>query len=440
MTAPSIFERESARLEAVEPITQIGRVRRVVGLVAECEGVALPVGAGVRIHPQQGRPLEGEVVGFRDDVALVMPLGELRGVARFDRVESILSISRMPVSDELLGRVIDSRGHVLDGGPEIFPSDHYPLHAAAPDPMSRERITEPLPTGVRAIDGLTTIGRGQRVGLFSGSGVGKSILMGIVCRNTEADVAVVGLVGERGREVREFIEKDLGPEGLKRAVVVVETSDRPALLRTRAPFAATAVAEYFRDRGHDVLLLMDSITRTAIAQREIGLSVGEPPATRGYPPSAFALMPRLLERAGRTHEGSITGIYTVLVEADDMNEPISDTARSILDGHVWLSRSLAQRGQYPAVDPLASVSRLMIDVVPAEHMEMANRTRASMAAYRDAEDMISIGAYAKGSNPSIDSAIALHDPITAFLKQGIAEKVSYADTVKKLKDVFAAKK
>jgi FliI/YscN family ATPase len=301
--------------------------------------------------------------------------------------------------------------------------------------MSRPRIDAALATGVRAVDAFLTSGRGQRVGIFSGSGVGKSTLMGMCARGTSADVSVVALVGERGREVREFVERDLGPAGLKRSVVVVETSDRPALLRARAPFAATAVAEFFRDEGRDVLLLMDSLTRLANAQREVGLSAGEPPATKGYPPSVFALLPRLLERAGRSELGSITGFYTVLVEGDDAQEPVADAARAILDGHVWLSRDLAQRGQYPAVDVLASVSRLMRDVVPAEHREAAARLRALLAAHRDAEDLIHVGAYVKGSSPEIDLAIAARPELLAFLRQDAGETAPFETTRSALLDL-----
>jgi flagellum-specific ATP synthase len=434
-----LFQTERDTVGQTDPIAQVGRVRRVAGLAAEVEGAALPVGAGVRIRRRSGGDVPGEVVGFRDDVLFVMPLGDLRGVARFDPVHSTTAAQRIGVSEQTLGRVIDSFGRPLDEGPPILPERFVPLYRGAPPPMERPRITEPLPTGIRAIDGLATLGRGQRVGLFSGSGVGKSILLGMIARNTEADVTVLALVGERGREVRDFVEKDLGSEGRRRAVVVVETADRPALLRVRAPFAATAVAEYFRDRGLHVLLLMDSITRAAMSQREIGLSIGEPPATRGYPPSVFALFPRLMERAGPAPRGSITGIYNVLVEADDMNEPISDAVRGILDGHLWLSRALAERAQYPAVDPLASISRLMIDVVGPAHLEAAARLKGHLAVYRDAEDMISIGAYAKGSNPRIDEAIERNSPTIEFLKQGIREKVTYAETVERLQKIAAPK-
>ncbi len=419
-----IFDRCLRQVAEFEPARLHGRVIQAVGLVVQCEGLALPVGAVCEVRTAGGEAVRGEVVGFRGDIALLMPLGELRGVRRGDEVVCLSTSQRIPVGRGLLGRVIDSQGNPIDGGPPIAVERMNPLHARAPHPLGRPRILEPLGTGVRAIDALHTCGKGQRVGLFSGSGVGKSVLMGMCARYTAAEVAVVALVGERGREVREFIEKDLGPEGLKRSVVVVETSERPALLRVRAPFAATAVAEYFRGEGADVLLMMDSITRMANAQRESGLSAGEPPATKGYPPSVFAQLPRLLERAGRADRGSITGLYTVLVEADDINEPVADTARSILDGHIWLSRDLAMRGHYPAVDPMMSVSRLMIDVVPPEQVEAASRVKALLAVHKSAEDMINVGAYVKGANPEIDLAVQAHGAIEKFLKQGIGEKAA----------------
>jgi flagellum-specific ATP synthase len=408
-------------LDDLESVRVRGRVRQAIGLVVEAEGLALPVGAVCDIRLPGGKALPCEVVGFRDDVTLLMPLGELQGVRRGDDVVCRSQLQRVPVGPGLLGRVIDAQGNPIDGAPPPVLGELRPLQARPPRPLDRERILEPLATGVRAIDALLTCGKGQRLGLFAGSGVGKSTLLGMCARGTAADVTVIALVGERGREVREFVEKDLGPEGLKKSVVVVETSERPALLRVRAPFTATAVAEHFRDQGLDVLLLMDSVTRLANAQREIGLSAGEPPATKGYPPSVFAQMPRLLERAGRSDRGSITGFYTVLVEGDDANEPIADSARSILDGHVWLSRDLAVRGQYPSIDPLQSVSRLMTDVVNAEHAEAAQRLRALMAAYRDAEDLIHVGAYVKGSSAEIDLAVQARPAILKFLKQGIGE-------------------
>ncbi|HLY09711.1 MAG TPA: FliI/YscN family ATPase [Planctomycetota bacterium] len=415
------LERCSALLADLEPVRIRGRVRQAIGLVVQAEGLALPVGAVCDIRTAGGGAVPCEVVGFRDDVTLLMPLEELEGVRRGDEILCRSQRQRVPVGRGLLGRVIDSRGTPIDGGPPLVVESLQPLMSKAPHPLGRERIQEPLGTGVRAIDALLTCGKGQRMGLFAGSGVGKSTLLGMCARGTAADVTVIALVGERGREVREFIEKDLGPEGLKRSVVVVETSERPALLRVRAPFAATAVAEYFRDAGSDVLLLMDSITRMANAQREVGLSAGEPPATKGYPPSVFAQMPRLLERAGRSGRGSITGFYTVLVEGDDVNEPIADTARSILDGHVWLSRDLAVRGQYPAIDVLQSVSRLMTEVATPEQAEAAQRIRALLAIHEDAEDLINVGAYVKGSNPEIDLAVQARPALVRFLKQGMAE-------------------
>ncbi|MHC4605421.1 MAG: FliI/YscN family ATPase [Planctomycetota bacterium] len=420
----TVFEKYAERLRDIEPTRRQGRVREVIGLVAECEGMALPVGALCEIRPVGAQPVRVEVVGFRDEVVLLMPLGELYGVQRNDPVVCVSEQQSVPVSAELLGRVVDAHGRTIDSGPPITPERHAPLHRSAPHPLERARISEPLSTGIRSIDAMLTCGKGQRVGLFAGSGVGKSVLLGMIARNTSADVTVLALVGERGREVREFIEKDLGPEGLKRSVVVVETSERPALVRTKAPFAATAVAEYFRDEGRDVLLLMDSMTRMANAQREVGLSAGEPPATKGYPPSVFTFMPRLVERAGRCGRGSITAMYTVLVDADDINEPISDAARSVLDGHIWLARELAVRGHYPAVDILGSISRLMVDVTPQEQQDAAMAVRAVLATYKDAEDMINIGAYARGSNPEIDLAIRMVGPIREFLKQGMREKTT----------------
>ncbi len=430
-----MFERYTQALADLEPARILGRVRQAVGLVVHVEGLALPVGALCEIQATHNGPVRCEVVGFRDDMTLLMPLGDLEGVRRGDEVACLATTQRVPVGRGLLGRVIDASGRPIDGGPPPAAERMDPLHADSPHPLERAPISEPLATGVRAIDALHTCGKGQRLGLFSGSGVGKSTLLGMCARNTSADVTVVALVGERGREVRAFVERDLGPEGLKRSVVVVETSEQPALLRVRAPFTATAVAEYFRDKGADVLLLTDSITRMANAQREVGLAAGEPPTSKGYPPSVFGLMPRLLERAGCAAKGSITGIYTVLAEADDPGEPVADTARSILDGHLWLSRDLAARGRYPAIDPLASVSRLMIDVAPPEQREAAARVKAWIAAYRDAEDLIRVGAYAKGSDPEIDAAVRAHRPVRDFLRQEIAERAPLEETQKKLVDL-----
>jgi flagellum-specific ATP synthase len=432
MPAETLFRDARTRLETALPARLTGRVAQIIGLVVECEGLSVPLGAACAIAASGGPPVPAEVVGFRDQRVLLMPLGELSGIRRFDPVHCTATAQTVGVGPELLGRVIDARGRPVDGGPLLVASARRPLAASPPPAMERPRIAEPLATGVRAIDGLLTCGRGQRVGLFSGSGVGKSVLLGMICRYTSADINVVALVGERGREVRDFIEKDLGPEALRRTVVVVATSDQPALLRVKAPFTATAVAEYFRDQGKNVLLLMDSVTRMAIAQREIGLSAGEPPATKGYPPSVFALLPRLLERSGLSARGSITGIYSVLVEADDLNEPIADAARSILDGHLWLSRDLAHRGHYPAIDPLASVSRLMIDVASPEHREAAAKIRAALAVYRQNEDPIHYGVYVAGRNPEIDAAIRLMPKANAFLRQAIEEGAPYRETVRAL--------
>ncbi len=420
------------RLAEIEPARIRGRVRQAVGLVVQAEGLPVPVGSLCEILPSGVPPVRCEVVGFREDAALLMPLGELEGVRRGDEVVCRARSPRLPVGRGLLGRVVDAEGRAVDGGPPVPVERRVPLQARPPCPLERPRISEPLATGVRAIDALHTCGRGQRLGIFSGSGVGKSTLLGMCARNTAADVSVVALVGERGREVRDFIEKDLGPEGLRRSVVVVETSERPALLRVRAALAATAVAEFFRDEGADVLLLLDSLTRMANAQREIGLSAGEPPATKGYPPSVFAQMPRLLERAGRAARGSITGFYTVLVEADDAADPIADAARAVLDGHVWLSRGLAHRAHYPAVDPLESVSRLMIDVVSPEHLEAAARVKALLASYREHEDLVNVGAYVRGSNPEVDRAVEARGPIMGFLRQGVGEKAGFEETRKAL--------
>ncbi|MBI2900636.1 MAG: FliI/YscN family ATPase [Planctomycetes bacterium] len=420
----ALFDKYHAILGETEPARRTGQVRQVVGLVAECEGLSIPVGALCEIGSSAGR-VRCEAVGFREDVSLLMPLSEMEGVRHGDPVVCLATTQRVPVGRALLGRIIDSEGRPVDGGPPAVPDAAAPLFARPPRPLERDLIREPLSTGVRAIDALLTCGKGQRLGLFSGSGVGKSTLLGMMARYTSADVTVVGLVGERGREVRSFVEKDLGPDGLRRSVVVVETSDRPALLRVKAAFAATAVAEFFRDQGNDVLLLMDSVTRACNAQREIGLSAGEPPATKGYPPSVFALLPRLMERAGRAARGSITGLYTVLVEGDDMNEPISDTSRSILDGHVWLARSLAIRGHYPAVDPLTSISRLMVDVADAEHLAAATRVRSALATHKDAEDLINVGAYVKGSNPEIDAAVRAMPAINAFLRQAVTDGAGF---------------
>jgi flagellum-specific ATP synthase len=408
------------------PIKMVGSVKRAVGLVVESLGPPVSVGELCDIVSRDGSPpIPAEVIGFRDNYVLSMPLHKVHGVKLGDKILCRRKQANVPVSSALLGRVIDAMGNPLDTLGPISPSDFYPLNPPATNPLQREPIHSPLGTGIRAIDGLLTCGKGQRIGIFGGSGVGKSTLLGMMARNTSADVNVISLVGERGREVRGFIEKDLGEEGLKRSVVVVSTSDQPPLLRIRAAQVATTVAEYFRDLGKDVLLVMDSVTRFAMAQREVGLAAGEPPSSKGYTPSVFALLPRLLERAGNfTARGSITGFYTVLVEGDDMNDPIADSVRSLLDGHVVLSRELAWRNHYPCIDILASISRLMPELMPAPYMAQAGRIREWLSTYQKAEDMVNIGAYVKGSNPRIDTALRKIDAVNSFLIQHSDEKVT----------------
>lgn len=409
------------------PVGLNGRVSRLVGLTVAAAGFPAPIGAVARLEAEHGKSVEAEVVGFSGDDTLLLAYGELHGVRRGTRVVLTQSVPGARVGDGLLGRIINGRGRFIDDkSPAVLPH-RVPLQSDPISPMKRPRINQPLGTGIRAIDGLLTCGRGQRLGIFSGSGVGKSTLLGQMARATEADVNVVILIGERGREVREFIERDLGPEGLARSVVVVATGDDPAVLRLRAAYLGTAIAEYFRDTGRDVLLVMDSVTRFALAQREIGLAAGEPPATRGFPPSVFALLPRLLERSGRTNSGSITGLYTVLVEGDDTNEPIADTVRGTLDGHVILSRKLAEQGHFPAIDVLMSVSRLMNDVTSEEHRRAAISLRQLLAAHRQAEDLISIGAYQNGANAAVDAALRMQEPIQMFLQQNRKEASTLAE-------------
>lgn len=393
------------------------------------------MGEYCHIITRDRRELPAEVVGFRDSTTLLMPLGELEGIAPGDSVLTQRQKLAVPVGPGLLGRILDGLGHPLDGRP-IKTETAYPLHNKPPSALLRPRIMETLSVGVRTIDGILTIGRGQRMGIFAGSGVGKSTLLGMMARNTVANVNVIALIGERGRELRDFIEKDLGPEGLARSVIIVATSDQPALVRLKAAFTATAIAEYFRDNGENVLLMMDSVTRFAMAQREVGLTVGEPPATRGYPPSVFALLPKLLERSGMAEVGSITGIYTVLVDGDDHNEPIADSVRGILDGHIVLTRELAMQNHFPAIDILQSVSRVMNDVIRDEQLELAGKLREHLATYRDAKDLIDIGAYTPGSNPKIDAAIAHMDRIQAFTRQRVDEHVQYQDMLQQLQEIF----
>ena len=417
-------------LSIVEQVQQLlpyglsGTITRIVGLTVSVAGFPAPLGAVCRIHREQGHTIDGSVVGFQGDETLLLAYGELEGVRRGNRVTLLQSVPGARVGDRLLGRVLDGRGRFLDRLPPAARPHRVPLFGQMTPALERPRIDVPLSTGIRVIDSLLTCGKGQRLGIFSGSGVGKSTLLGQMAKTSSADVNVIILVGERGREVREFLERDLGEEGLRRSVVVVATSDEPALIRLKAAFLGTSIAEYFRDTRRDVLLMMDSVTRVALAQREIGLAGGEPPATRGYPPSVFALLPKLLERSGRTASGSITGFYNVLVEADDANEPISDTVRGTLDGHIMLSRKLAHQAHWPAIDPLASISRSMNDVVSREHRAAADSIKQLLAAYQQSEDLITIGAYQMGSNQLVDQAIKLREPIDAFLRQASTERVS----------------
>jgi flagellum-specific ATP synthase len=423
------FSHAVRQLRQVNPVRMSGRVTNVIGLVIEGNGPGLPIGGVCAIERRAGAgSVLAEVVGFRENRILLMPLGEVSGIEPGNRIVVVRERPTCWVGGGLLGRVLDGLGAPLDGAGPIVGEREVALHGQPINPLARIRIREPLDLGIRALNALLTCGSGQRLGIFAGSGVGKSALLGMIARSTRAEVNVIALIGERGREVREFIERDLGSEGLARSVVVAATSDQPPLVRIRGAVLATAIAEYFRDQGAKVILMMDSLTRLAMAQREVGLSIGEPPSARGYTPSVFAMLPRLVERAGATEQGSITGLYSVLVEGDDLNEPVADTARSLLDGHVVLSRALANQGHYPAIDVLASVSRLMGDVVAAEHVALANRLRSWLATYRDAEDLINIGAYRAGTSRRIDEAIGKIEAVQAFLRQGLEERATLAES------------
>lgn len=431
------FSKYHRTLRLADPIRTNGRVTKVVGLVTEAQGPVSSVGSVCEIYTKGGRTrVRAEVLGFKDDRVLLMPLGDLRGIGPGSVVVSKNERASVRVGEGLLGRVVDGVGNPMDGLGPVRWEKEYPIYVEPVNPLHRRPIERPLDTGIRAINALLTIGSGQRIGIFAGSGVGKSVLLGMLARNTSADVNVIALIGERGREVKDFIQKNLGEKGLKRSVVVVATSDSLPLIRVRGAFVAAAIAEYFRDRGMQVLLMMDSVTRFAMAQREVGLAAGEPPTTKGYTPSVFALLPKLLERAGTgAGRGAITGLYTVLVEGDDMNEPIADATRSILDGHIVLSRDLASQGHYPAIDVLGSISRVMFDIVDSDHKKMAENIKAIMAVYRKAEDLINIGAYVSGSNPKIDQAIKMIDKINGFLRQGIDESVSLKESIGQLKGI-----
>lgn len=423
-------------LNSTETILLKGRITKIIGLVIESHGPSINLGELCYIYPRNStRPIRAEAVGFREDRVLLMPLGEMQGIGPGCEVISSQSLMKCKVGPNLLGRILDGLGQPMDGKGPIISDEDYPIQNVPPEPLSRRRISEPVAVGIRALDGMLTLGKGQRMAILAGSGVGKSTLMGMIARNTSADINVIALIGERGREVREFIERDLGEAGLARSVVVVSTSDQPALLRIKGANTATAIAEYFRDQGMDVMLMMDSLTRVAMAQREVGLTVGEPPATRGYPPSVFAMMPKLLERSGTGPKGSITGMYAVLVDGDDMNEPVADTVRSIVDGHIVLSRRLASQNHYPPIDVLSSISRVMTDVVNDHHRDYSMRLRALLATYQEAEDLINIGAYVGGSSPEIDLAIQKYPFIRSFLRQGVMESMDFEQTIQQMKEI-----
>jgi len=426
------------QLEGINTIKSFGKVKRVVGLIIESEGPNVHLGEKCLIQPKFSQELiQAEVVGFKDNTVLLMPLGEMNGIGPGCKVLATGQSLMVKVGDQLLGQVLDGLGNPISDFEADERLDEYPVDNTPPNPLTRKRITEPLSLGIRSLDGLLTCGKGQRLGIFAGSGVGKSTTLGMIARNTDADINVIALIGERGRELRDFIERDLGAEGLKKSVVVVATSDQPALVRLKGALVATTIAEYFRDQGRDVMLMMDSVTRFAMAQREVGLAVGEPPATRGYTPSVFAILPKLMERAGTNEKGTITGLYTVLVEGDDMNEPIADAVRGILDGHIILSRRLAAKNHYPAVDILESTSRVMGEIVSDEHKEAANKLRSVLATYEEAKDLVTIGAYEAGSDPKLDYALDKLDEVNRFLRQGVNEASSYEDTINWLTSIFA---
>jgi flagellum-specific ATP synthase len=426
-------------LKKIKPKSEIvysGHVTKIVGLIIEADGPLLGIGTRCSISAAHGGFIQAEIVGFKDDRVLLMPYGENEGIAPGSVVRSQKRGMTIQVGPEILGRVLNGLGEPIDGKGSLPPGTLRHINTNPPQAMSRKVITDVICTGIKAIDGLITTGSGQRVGIFAGSGVGKSVLLAMIARNTNADINVIALIGERGREVKEFIERDLGEEGLKRSVIVVATSDQASLVRKMGAFIATAIAEYFRDQGKKVMFMMDSVTRFAMAQREIGLAVGEPPASKGYTPSVFSLLPKLLERAGNCEgEGSITGLYTVLVEGDDMNDPIADSVRSIIDGHIVLNRLFAARNHYPAIDVLSSVSRLMKEIVSDEEFDNAGRFRDILATYREAEDLVNIGAYVAGSNPRIDEALKKIDAINAFLRQGINANFTYQETLALIKEI-----
>ena len=430
------IEKYRSFVETSSFVKKTGKISRIIGLMIESDGPGVSIGSICTIRSRTRPPVQAQVVGFRDNQTLLMPLGDIYGIEPGCTIEVTEEQPSFGVSSEMIGRVLDGNGKPIDGKGPIPLGTEYPLMGTPLNPLSRERARHSLDVGVRSINGLLTCAKGQRIGIMAGTGVGKSVLLGMIARNTEAEVNVIALIGERGREVKEFIDENLGPEGLKRSIVIAAASDQPPLVRLRGAFIATTIAEYFRDQGKDVLLMMDSITRFALAQREIGLSVGEPPTTKGYPPSAFSFIPKLLERAGTGEgNGTITGLYTVLVEGDDISEPVSDAVRAVLDGHIVLDRELAAHNHYPAIDVLASVSRLMIDVISKEHYDLSMKLKDFLATYNEAKDLINIGAYAKGSNPKWDIAIDKIDRINAYLKQGIMETVTMEESLNTLKEI-----
>lgn len=429
------FDKINKKIENLELTISEGRVKKIIGLTVEVEGIKAFVGELCVIYNQVNKPVNCEVVGFKDKEVILMALGELTLIAPGCKVISKGIPLSVMCSDNLLGKVLDGLGNPIDNS-EVVLGDRYNLNNEPPDPMKRKKIRNIMETGVRAIDAFTTCGEGQRIGIFAGSGVGKSTTLGMIARNAKADVNVIALVGERGREVLDFIDKDLGEEGMKKSVVVCATSDKAPLVRLKGALTATAIAEYFRDQGKKVILMMDSVTRFAMAQREVGIAIGEPPAQKGYTPSVFAILPKLMERTGTSDKGSITAFYTVLVDGDDFNEPIADTTRGILDGHIVLSRDLANKNHYPSIDVLNSLSRLMNEIASKEDIKIASFARDMLSEYREAEDLINIGAYASGTNKKIDEAIYYHEHIINFLKQGINEKSSFNETISSLKRIF----
>lgn len=424
-------------LQEINPVLHIGKIDKIIGLVIESTGPRVNIGEVCNIYTAKGdKFIKAEVVGFKSERVLLMPFEDLNGIGPGSIVESTGDVLKIPVGEQLTGRILNGFGQPIDGLGDFTGMQYYPVTNKPCNPLDRARISERINFGIKALDSMLTCGRGQRMGIFSGSGVGKSTLMGMIARNIDSDINVIALVGERGREVKDFLEKDL-KDGIKKSVLVVATSDQPAMMRLKCSMVATTIAEYFKDQGKNVLLLMDSLTRFAMAQREIGLATGEPPVARGYTPSIYSLLPKLLERTGNFEKGSITGIYTVLVEGDDVNEPISDTVRGILDGHIVLSRTLAMRNHYPAIDILASISRLMNEIVDSEHMEMANRIRNIMSVYYSNYDLINIGAYKSGTNRELDQAISMIGNINSLLTQGIDESYSYQQTIELMKQVLS---